>query len=93
MLVWLAPALLAPLLVGIVVALLRRLEILLAPAEAALESELNTLESAEVAEDSAEEAPDATLVAALVAEDASVDAALEMEDAPETVGGVSGGNG
>lgn len=88
LLVWLAPALLAPLVLLIAVALLRRLDTLLAPAEAALESELNTLESAEVAEDSAEEAPLATLVAALVAaletEDASVEAALETELAPET---------
>lgn len=65
LLVWLAPALLTPLVAGIDVALFRRLEILLA-------AELSTLESAEAAEDSVE--------------DASVEAALETEDAPDTVG-------
>lgn len=56
------------------VALFRRLEILLA-------AELMTLESAQVAEDSVEDAP-----AALVAQDVSVEASPETEDAPDTVG-------
>ncbi|KAL1940431.1 hypothetical protein VTO73DRAFT_9003 [Trametes versicolor] len=65
LLVWLAPALLTPLVLLIAVALLKRLDTLLAPAEAALESELKTLESAEVAEDWADDALEAMLVAML----------------------------
>ncbi|OJT14510.1 hypothetical protein TRAPUB_8956 [Trametes pubescens] len=90
LLVWLAPALaLEPLVLEMAVALFRRLDTLLAPEAAALDSELSTLESADVAEDSAEDAPEAALVAALEAEDASVDAALVTELAPETMRGVS----